>query len=183
MNGRVRQVRADAPWDDRRRTSSIRPRHSGAGPARACRVNIDGSLATGTLHGRPGQLRWRGQGDALAGRIDQLAIRHGWRKAPPYPDQWRILSRIVAIPSVGSLSLEDVDLDAIAAQGSSLFQDAQSGEESTDLRCVSAKCLRAVGYAPGRSKPIVAFRKAAITSGPERLRIRLASSPIVTSRT
>ena len=34
-----------------------------------------------------------------------------------------------------------------------------------------------------RSKPIVAFRKAAITSGPERLRIRLASSPIVTSRT
>ena len=34
-----------------------------------------------------------------------------------------------------------------------------------------------------RSNPIVAFRKAAITSGPERLRIRLASSPIVTSRT
>jgi hypothetical protein len=34
-----------------------------------------------------------------------------------------------------------------------------------------------------RSKPIVAFRKAAITSGPERLRIRLASSPIVTLRT
>ncbi len=34
-------------------------------------------------------------------------------------------------------------------QGSSLFQDAQSGEESTDLRCVSAKCLRDVGYAHG----------------------------------
>ena len=34
-------------------------------------------------------------------------------------------------------------------QGGSLFQDAQSGEESTDLRCVSAKCLRDVGYAHG----------------------------------
>ena len=33
------------------------------------------------------------------------------------------------------------------------------------------------------SRPIVAFRRAAITSGPERFRIRLASSPIVTSRT
>ncbi len=68
-------------------------------------------------------------------------------------------------------------------QGSSLFQDAQSGEESTDLRCVSAKCLRDVGYAHGPQQADLAFRKAAITSGPERLRIRLASSPIVTSRT
>ena len=34
-----------------------------------------------------------------------------------------------------------------------------------------------------RRKPMVALRKPAITGGPERLRIRLASSPIVTSRT
>ena len=34
-----------------------------------------------------------------------------------------------------------------------------------------------------RRKPMVAFRRAAITWGPERFRIRLESSPIVTSRT
>ena len=34
-----------------------------------------------------------------------------------------------------------------------------------------------------RRNPIAAFRTAAITSGPEPLLIRLASSPIVTSRT
>ena len=34
-----------------------------------------------------------------------------------------------------------------------------------------------------RRKPMVAFRMAAMTWGPERLRIRLGSSPIVTSRT
>ena len=42
-----------------------------------------------------------------------------------------------------------LQVSALLLQGGSLFQDAQSGEESTDLRCVSAKCLRDVGYAHG----------------------------------
>ena len=45
--------------------------------------------------------------------------------------------------------VEALSVTPFASEGSSLFQDAQSGEESTDLRCVSAKCLRDVGYAHG----------------------------------
>src|SRR5208337_338960 len=48
-----------------------------------------------------------------------------------------------------SRSMPIVSLSRATSQGGSLFQDAQSGEESTDLRCVSAKCLRDVGYAHG----------------------------------
>jgi hypothetical protein len=46
------------------------------------------------------------------------------------------------------------------------------------------RIVSAIFVAPvDRRKPIAAFRMAAITSGPEPFRIRLASSPNVTSRT
>ena len=92
------------------------------------------------------------------------------------------------IGDVGSVGfrwvLIELETPRSGIQGSSLFQDAQSGEESTDLRCVSAKCLRDVGYAHG---PQQADRR--ISEGSHHFRtgtrfpIRLASSPIVTSRT
>ena len=59
----------------------------------------------------------------------------------------------------------------------------QSGEENADLRSVTAKCLRDVGHPHG---PHQADRRIAQSShhfGTAALPIRLASSPMVTSRT
>ena len=62
---------------------------------------------------------------------------------PPPPERFAVVLAVTLKVSAA------VPPKRASKQGSSLFQDAQSGEESTDLRCVSAKCLRDVGYAHG----------------------------------
>ena len=74
----------------------------------------------------------------------QKNIMHGIRQLKGAIDNLREGKTIYR--TKGGTSIE---VDPPMPQGSSLFQDAQSGEESTDLRCVSAKCLRDVGYAHG----------------------------------
>ena len=82
--------------------------------------------------------------------LDELKLKFvGSVKHKEHPELAAIPHTDRRFLACSSPGLKGVKTFRVTKQGSSLFQDAQSGEESTDLRCVSAKCLRDVGYAHG----------------------------------
>ena len=77
---------------------------------------------------------------------------------------------------LASATFAQADPWARSRHGSSLFEDAQFGEECVDLRSVPTDGLGDIRRAVARKKPIAALHSAAMISGPLPLRMRLASS-------
>ena len=79
-------------------------------------------------------------------------------------------------------ALADLEDDLGHRQGGSLLKIPSLAKRAPTWEALRRSVSAILVTPVVRRKPIAAFRRAAMTSGPQPLRIRLASSPIVTSR-